>query len=354
MANPATHVSSFDGSAPGWATSGASRFSPAGGLWLEESTTNRSPNPMAYTSVTGWTGQGGATVTRVTGVAAVHPRGGMAIDSAVRVTATSTGSDIAVASITGVYTPSTPYALSCLVRGVGTGVGRTLRLTLLANNGVGVIKQEAVVLTGTFALADLMGALPASPTASSISMWLTISGGAAIGDVVEITAFQPETKAYPTSFCPQLDGAGNLLTGYAFTGTAHASTSTRAASSASISPAGILAPDTGSLAFRFRRLIDTGGTETLLECGTAGSGTDYLSISVNSSDKLVVSWNSDNAGAQTVTSTESIAVDTEYFVYTEWASGTMGLSIDNGDLVVGARDAVEGDWGVGELVLEAT
>ena len=55
------------------------------------------------------------------------------------------------------------------------------------------------------------------------------------GQVAYISSLQFEQKAYATSFCPQLDGSGNLLPGYTWAGTAHASASTRAESYATLS-----------------------------------------------------------------------------------------------------------------------
>jgi len=67
----------------------------------------------------------------------------------------------------------------------------------------------------------------------------------------------------------------------------------------------------------------------------------------------VVSWNSDNAGAQTVTSTDSIAVDTEYFVYTDWNSTDINLRVDAAT-DTDTRNAVQDDFGAGDLTLQAS
>lgn len=352
MSNPTTLVfpltSSLDGTDQSGSVSltGTDPIRYDGGLWLEEATTNYITNPSIETGITDWgTSVGGVIRSQDTTGAVVGTKSLKVIN------------DGANASQGVQYIGGSPpasvqndkWSMQAYLRGASGAESAFL----------GVSQRNA----GGSGIGDVVGAPHALTTVPTLYKDTIVVSGATTASIrpkivgpnslTSETFFadsiQIEKKGYHTSYCD-----GSLGAGYAWTGTAHASTSTRAASSASIDPTGYLDPQTGSLAFRFTRKIDTGGTETLLECGTAGSGTDYLSISVNSSDKLVVSWNSDNAGAQTVTSTESIAVDTEYFVYTEWASGTMGLSIDNGDLVVGARDAVEGDWGVGELVLEAT
>lgn len=345
MSNPTTLVEPFS-AIGGFTASGAVRF--FNGLWLEEGRTNIVPNPTAASDTTGWSVTGANfAISRETSLPAPLP-GWLAsrVTTGFKVSASANDTTFGGARIT--ITPTaTAHALSVWIyipsSYTGSGVPRMQHNSFAGATGT-TNAPASLALRDQWQLLSLVF----TPDSGDLSglLFLQISGSGSInsGDQFWIACVQAEAGAYPSSFMLNSFGTG-------YSGT---TTHIRAASSASIPTAGILSPATGSLAFRFRRLIDTGGTETLLECGTAGSGTDYLSISVNSSDKLVVSWNSDNAGAQTVTSTESIAVDTEYFVYTEWASGTMGLSIDNGDLVVGARDAVEGDWGVGELVLEAT
>lgn len=126
-------------------------------------------------------------------------------------------------------------------------------------------------------------------------------------------------------------------------------------SSASIDQGGTdrIDPASGSIAFRYKRLIDTGAEETILTCGTVGSGTDYLEIGIDSGDHLYMEWDSDNGGSERVTSTGTISVDTEYFLYCEWDGTAIGLSIDNGTMDTDTRDAVEGDWGAGDLELVA-
>lgn len=353
MSNPTTHVEQFDDSPGSFSTSGAIRYND--GMWL----VSEARNLWASTSGTVENGAGtwGDYGTSPGVTVAWTQSGDWAVGGTKSLKCVMTCDDANAdqsarsALITGL-SESESYCIRSVIKRVTPEIRADLDVQWRSD--VGNIGGEVVIASiqsGTAAGVTEISALLTSPagTTNARFIWRIRLSQAGVAH----TCYMDNHAIIPSAWIEEyFDGSSG--DGFSWDGAAFASASTRAASSASVATAGILSPDTGSLAFRFRRLIDTGGTETLLECGTAGSGTDYLSISVNSSDKLVVSWNSDNAGAQTVTSTESIAVDTEYFVYTEWASGTMGLSIDNGDLVVGARDAVEGDWGVGELVLEAT
>lgn len=345
MSNPTTHVEPFDGSLGDFTGVAPIRYS--NGLWLEEATTNAYINPVA--------GNGTSTLAplsnRANAVVSVPtplPGHLSGVTDCFRVTSAGDfGAGTTWASLNIGNLSAALYQLSVYVyipaatsiSAIGFTAGNFTSGVIVAAIGDAALTnqwQRIGPATLTPDVGDLAGILN-----------LTVTG-LSNGEVLYFIIPQVERKDYMTSAT-----AGSLGAGYAFTGTAHNSTSTRAASSAAISPSGILSPDTGSLAFRFTRKIDTGGTETILECGTAGSGTDYLSVAVNASDKLVVSWNSDNAGAQTVTSTDSIAVDTEYFVYTDWDSTDINLRVDAAT-DTDTRDAVQDDFGAGDLTLEAS
>lgn len=113
-----------------------------------------------------------------------------------------------------------------------------------------------------------------------------------------------------------------------------------------------LDPLIGSIAFRFRRKADSGTVEYILTCGTELD--DRLRIYVNDDDYLYVAWDSGGALPQYVISPDTITVDTEYFLYTYWDGIIIGMSIDNGAMVVGARDVPINDWGTDNLVIQAT
>lgn len=323
MSNPTNGVWAFDGDATDWTITGPERYDA--GLWLEEGTTNLVTNPSVESNATNWNTAGsGVTQSRVS---SEQYDGTYSMEYVCNGSASAQGLAAGTSAGLGGTTQRT-YTGSIYRRGSGTFEiwARAGYTDVSTTDGT---HSDSVVDTSWARAKSLSVTTNPVKTLDYLQVHFRTKTAQAV--TINADAVQIEEKTYATSYT-----AG-----------------TRAASSASIDPTGILDPATGSLAFRFTRKIDTGGTETILECGTAGSGTDYLSIAVNSSDKLVVSWNSDNAGAQTVTSTDSIAVDTEYFVYTDWNSTDINLRVDAAT-DTDTRDAVQDDFGAGDLTLEAS
>lgn len=117
-----------------------------------------------------------------------------------------------------------------------------------------------------------------------------------------------------------------------------------------------LDPAKGSVSFRFTRESDTGGAETLLECGVDGAGTDYLTLGVDASDHFVMTWTADGGSEQSVSSIQTIAPDTVYFISCAWQFTTMSVTVTDDtstQTATGTRDVPVGDWGSDDLVLEA-
>jgi hypothetical protein len=129
--------------------------------------------------------------------------------------------------------------------------------------------------------------------------------------------------------------------------------SIRAASSAAISPSGILSPSSGAIAFRVTPTIETGLEEIWGECGVKGSGTDHVQWGRDASTHPFVEWSANNAAYQRLTGTETLAAGTECLFYTDWDGTAIRLSIDNGTIQTDTRDAVSDSWGAGDLVLKA-
>lgn len=343
MSNPTTHLETFSGSLGAFSGVAPVRF--LNGLWLEQATTNLVSNPIAVSNTTTWGTFAGRQIDRVTALPGPLPEPWDGVTTGFSVLATSDQSASATAMQTAVTLGASPAVISTLVWVPSGYTGtRLLVVGALWSSATGSLTAE--VDLGIRDDWQYVAAGPFTPDAGDLAGFVLLSHAAgtwSAGQTLYSTGWQIEQLPFATSLSVNSFGDG-------YSGT---TTHIRAASSASISPSGILAPGSGSLAFRYTRTIDTGGTETILECGTAGSGTDYLSISVNSSDKLVVSWNSDNAGAQTVTSMDSIAVDTEYFVYTDWNSTDINLRV-GAATDTDTRNAVQDDFGAGDLTLEAS
>lgn len=322
MSNPTNGVWQFDGASGSFVITGPERYDS--GLWLEEGTTNRMANPSVETNTTNWAATSGLTLTQ---------DGSQASDGtkSVNVVAASgsIGKRLLAATATGLATAG--------------GISVAVAIDLW---GTGTVKLQASVdYTDASSDAGTMGSdivLTATPTRYYAAPMAT--NGAKTINVARVSAWcqtaavnfngdaaQVEWKAYSTSY----------------TGT------TRAASSAAISPAGILSPTEGGFAIKaFRRKLDTGSAEVLLESGTSGSGTDRLRLYINSSDKLVMEWVSDGAAATTLTTAASIATNTDYFIYADWKDTLVRLRLD-AVMATGTRNTPEGSWGAGALTLKA-
>jgi hypothetical protein len=340
MSNPTTHVESFAGLLG--SLSGVEPIRYSGGLWLEEAVTNIHPNPRPTTTDSGAIGSG-ATITRDTSVRygadaaswKVACPGSIASEGIqLRQTGLSVQGGNAWSGQTKVIGPA------------GKVVRHWLRF-LYSDTTL----QDSSVLTLTLSgdWQDIVRQNVVSDGAKTISaVLLMVRNNVAEAYEFNCTRVQIEEKPYATSVA-----IGDLGAGYAHTGTSYQSASTRAASSASVPTAGILSPEKGSLAFRFRRKIDTGGVEPIIDCGDGTSGKDRLRVRINASDRLEMSWQTNGAAETTTQSVSTIAIDTEYLVYVGWNGIATELSIDNGTKVTGTRDTPAGSWGTAPLTLKA-
>lgn len=320
MSNPTILVESLAGTAGRFTITGPERYDS--GLWLEEGTTNLLTNPSFETDTTGWSADGGVTFTRVTsehydGVAAAQ-----CVNSGSGQQGFFTPSGSAIAATTGEAVTLSGYLKSSDIANAFAFITEYS----IVPAGLRAILGPNTPLTSSFGRLTASGVLGASTASVRPGFRSSVSDAGTL----HADALQLEKKPYATSYT-----AG-----------------TRAASSASVPTAGNIDSTIGSLAFRFTRKIDTGGIEYLLVCGTDGD--DRLRIYVNTDDHLHISWDTGSALPQEVVSFGTIAVNTEYFVYTYWDETIIGLSIDNGETVVGVRDVPLGSWGTDPLTLQAT
>ena len=337
MSNPTTLTSLFDGSAPGWSLSGPERYNS--GLWLEEATTNLLRNPSAEADhTTGVAYSGGVTGSRNTD----HHSVGSASFGVVTPATVSTGIVISSATGLGLTGSALPFVGSMDLEGNGSvNVNVVLRYTDTTNttgstqlhaNGSGYQRVKTPVVTSD----------PAK-TLTSVEIAARNSANAVITFYPD--AAQVEQKAYATSYAD-----GSLGAGYG----GSAGAWTRAASSASISPTGILNPASGALAFRITPTIETGLEEIWGECGVKGSGTDHVRWGRDASKHPFVEWSANNASYQRLTGSETLNALTTYDLYLGHSATTISLAVDAGTLQTGTRAAVSGDFSTGDLTLEAS
>lgn len=112
-------------------------------------------------------------------------------------------------------------------------------------------------------------------TLSSVQCFLNLAGKGQVGDKIWMTCGQIENRNYVTPFFH-----GGMGAGFAWSGTAWASRSTRANAYVTLPLGGRLSPHEGTMLVRYRD-FGTGSTRYVLEVGThAVSGTDWTSMPV--------------------------------------------------------------------------
>lgn len=337
MANPATKVAQFNGSLDGFTGVDPIRYD--NGLWLEEGTTNLVPNPSVESAITGWSFNGaGATVTRVTTEHYLGVASG-------QVACAGSGANEGVASAVSVDgAQGDTWASSWYVKGNAGSEALKIAIAERTAADAGIVDQvgSQFSVTTTWERHSFSATL-AQATVGKIRHRL-------ISHVQQAKTFffdgvQLEKKPYATSLA--VSDMGN---GYS----AGTNTHIRAASSASISPSGILSPSSGALAFRVTPTIETGVEEIWGECGVKGSGTDHVQWGRDSSKHPFVEWNSNNATYQRLTGSETLNALTAYDLYLGQSGTAISLAVDAGTLQTGTRAAASASWGAGNLTLEAT
>jgi len=312
------------------------------GLWLEEGTTNLFPNPISEISNASWGSGANATATRVTtghlfgsaSMQVVTP--GSAVDERVQPQLNS--------SLTSPRT-FTHSVYSKLASGSATLQLRAVHVYTDGSKG----QNASCVVTTDWARMTPVTIAMDDPKTMSISYSIIGTGTIKQAVTFFVTGHQIEEKPYATSLA-----VGSFGPGYSWAATAHASPSTRAASSASISPAGILSPSSGALAFRITPTIETGVEEIWGECGVKGSGTEHVQWGRDSSKHPFVEWSANNAAYQRLTGSETLNALTAYDLYLGHSATTISLAVDAGTLQTGTRDAISDSWGAGDLTLKAT
>lgn len=313
---------------------GTAHASPSvnrGAFETEEATTNLVTNPWRATNNSGYSASNGSTA-RSTLNAYQGPASGLL---------TATGANCEeVISITAASTSHTAQAI--------------------VRNRASATRQCQLVYNGS--LIGSPSNVPAGATAT-ITAPFTGTGSAANLGVRWIDSANTETfatlylgaeaKTYATSPCPAVNSSGTIQSGYSWSGTAHASTSTRTASSVSAATSSHLTPSAGALALNYVRLIDTGAEEIILACGAVGAGTDAMRAGIDASDHVFFEWNSNNGGWQRVTDSATIAVNTLTQIALGWSGTTQSLKVGSGSKVSGSRAAVSDSWGSGQLVISA-
>lgn len=317
MSNPTTLAVEFDGDAGAFTVSGPEVYDD--GLVLASEKINLIANPSVETNLDGYTNVGGGS----------SRSADWAIDGTYSIK--TTGVDQAWRYFDIPVSPSTQYVFSFYAVSLSGWSGELAYGWRPYDAGGSPLASESYGVTNAVL----------TPTPQRLSVAFTTPALTATVQVLAWAYGGPDRTWYADAM---LDEPGSTPTVYG---------AAASASFASIATTGILTPASGSLALRLTRNVDTGAEELYVACGTVGSGTDALRGGVDSSDHPFVEWNSDNAGWERLTAVETIAAATEFVYLADWTGTVIQLQIDGGTIHAGTRDTPEGDWGAGDLILEA-
>lgn len=292
---------------------------------VEEGTTNLVTNPSAETGASGWNNY---LMDPVTQVAGGHS-GSYAFQAA------SHGNSVGYAYIFVSVTPGNAFSAQLAMKGSGASIGKDARLRVewLDGSFVGVgspSMSTATPLTGDFVEHVVEGlTVPAGAAWAQVGPYFD-SFALASGEVVVWDAVQAETKAYATTYAD-----GSLGPGYSWSGTAHASASTRTYTSLTVPIGSRLDAFAGAVAVRAR--LHEGRTgEPVLQIGHT-STTFYNLRRNHSSGAFMLSAYTAAGGWQEISLSHPITGEWETIIL-EWEDGELRLRF--GDDAVRTRAVV--------------
>lgn len=290
--------------------------------WVEEATTNLVPNPWRAVNNAGWSALNGTTG-RTTSYSYQGPAAGL-------VTATAANAEEYI-SITAAAANHTAQAI---VRSMAAA-SRQCQLTYngsLIGSPVSVAARASATITapftGTGSAANLgVRWIDSANTETFVTYYL---GG--------------EAKFVATSPCPAIDASGNLLTGYSWVGTAHASASTRALAGIGV---GVMNDDRintvqGASFARFvQQYISTHHQVVWHHGGFFGLGNDSVGIE-NHTSGVLRSLVLRGAGPLTTASLARPAAGDWTTVYSQWSASSLGIALGAGAITTAATNAPNG------------
>jgi hypothetical protein len=323
--------------------------------WIEEGTTNEIPDPAFGNSTitNNWEAVGAATLTRDTGTWQYRTRyQQFSSDGLAKVVTTSGSAGQGI----GLLASKAPA--------VSAGQTRTAQVSLRRQSGTGALKLQIVGLDASNAQTEVFETT-FTPPASGAAMGdnlpyvtATFANANTVKYVVRVVTATAsaqtfyvgylgcEAKPYPTSPC-----IGNMGTGYSWAGTAHNSSSTRAATTLTFSPTGRISPVRGAVVLYARRMRDNGAYQTLLDVGNGGSGTDRLTLRFTPSGALQLLSRSDGGVTATVETGEIASVGQAVVCYAQWSESQMAVRLGANARSVSSRPAPVGSFGSGSAYL---
>ena len=308
--------------------------------WVEEGTTNTVPDPsFENATITNyWTAQGTAAISKVTTHAYISSNGGKVVCGA----ATTDGIH-QLATSGSAASSGQSWTVSGRIRAFAAGdVGKTVKAAIIERtSGDAVVTTNlgsAITLTDAWQSFSYTVALSGGGTVAKATCGFMAGAAVAVDFVLD--AVQLEQKAYATSYC---DGA--IGTGYAWSGTAHASSSTRTKCDISVTKTNHIDPSRGSFSGKVSRLIDNGGSQLAFSAGDYQAvGKDWLGFNVDASDLQKMSATVSNGALQTAGTTAN-TINTWVNLYGGWDGTALSASVNNATVATGTRTTPIGSFG---------
>ena len=303
---------------------GTAHASPSVSLavgWIEEATTNLLANPSLETGAAGWgiVGAGVITNSRIQTYAIF---GSYALQTVCDGSNSGQGACWENPANMASATNGTTYTASVWVRAVAGSPAVQLKVVEYGAGGTWL----AETASGAVTLNDTWQRISVTRTFNQASVQyvgLRLQTNSAQAVTFATDGAQIEAKAYATSYCD-----GSLGTGYSWASTAHASTSTRTATSVRVAEsASLVMPAAAGSAFaRFARSLDNGSSTEIVNFGDYNTANkDCLQLYVASDDTLTSSWRYGTVSQVTPTVAGALAVGTWYLAGVTWSGANMDL-----------------------------
>jgi hypothetical protein len=313
--------------------------------WVEEGTTNLIVDPLTNNTPTGETlrGAGGNTVGVDYGRVTTFAKSGTGAWFRTGDGANSArGLNHYSAAGLGLTGTARPFAGQIALRVTGGPADITATVTLTYTDASADSATPVVTNVGDGWAVVKLGPVVANPakTVDRVRVNWNFVGVAGAGVTAYATDVQiDDNKSVATSFC-----AGSLGTGYAWTGTAHASSSVRTKVALTFDETNRGDARSGAIVARAQRLYDSGAYQVILQIGSSSVTCDMMTLAVDSSDKLAAEPVEGGAASTARQSVASAPVASWFTAYAEWTSATAGVGLDGAALVSGARNTPVGTF----------
>ncbi len=194
----------------------------SGAVQLAKETTNKIKNPRAGVNVTNWIVFSNVALTRETGISEVVGGTGFKAE----ITGNITDSIVYSFLDSPTLNAGQWFTAGVKIKGEGTAIGKGTKIRIFESGGAS--GTEVVAYTSYVAMTDEYVYFTCSGQlnrADRTNVYLLIEcADDEVGDIIHFTENQVEENAYPTPYCD-----GSLGEGHSWSGTPHASTSSRIA-----------------------------------------------------------------------------------------------------------------------------